>query len=133
MPNATSVSDEGQVRAAALLAARRIVTARLIESLRNAGMAMPADVDDITAALTAADPKDPRWVALSPYRLNWSLEVLTLVADAFVERRGQRVRTPDVDAVAAALDAGATWTQIGDALSSTPPAAHERYRQRLQA
>ncbi|ART74314.1 hypothetical protein BTO20_37450 (plasmid) [Mycobacterium dioxanotrophicus] len=96
-----------------------------------AGMTPPDAADDITAVLLAADATDPRWGALSAYRLEWSLDVLSLISTALVERRGQRIRTPDVDAVAAALEAGATWMQIGQAIGSAPAVAHARYRPRL--
>ncbi|MCV7286095.1 hypothetical protein H7J87_12220 [Mycolicibacterium wolinskyi] len=94
-------------------------------------MTPPGDAEHITAVLLAADSTDPQWGALSAYRLNWSLDVLSLVSNALVERRRQRIRTPDVDAVAAALEAGATWKQIGEAVGSMPAVAHGRYRQRL--
>ncbi|OBC01655.1 hypothetical protein A5784_18280 [Mycobacterium sp. 852013-50091_SCH5140682] len=100
--------------------------------LTAAGMAPPGDADDITAVLLAADPANPQWDALSAYQLDWSLAVLSLTANALVERRGQRIRTPDVAAVATALEAGATWTQIGEAVGSAPAVAHGRYRQRLE-
>ncbi|OKH69060.1 hypothetical protein EB74_31565 [Mycobacterium sp. SWH-M5] len=131
MEDGTSCSDEEQVRAAALHAARRIASNRITDRLTAAGMTLPGNAEDITAVLLAADPTDPQWGALSAYRLDWSLDVLTLIANALVERRRQRIRTPDVDAVAAALDAGATWKQIGEAVGSTPAVAHGRYRQRL--
>lgn len=102
-----------------------------MDRLTAAGMTLPNDADDITAVLLAADSTDPRWGALSAYRLDWTLVVLSLVVNALVERRGQRIRTPDVVAVATALDAGATWTQIGEAVGSAPAVAHGRYRQRL--
>lgn len=131
MEDGTSCSDEEQVRAAALHAARQIASNRITDRLTAAGMTLPGNAEDITAVLLAADPTDPQWGALSAYRLDWSLDVLTLIANALVERRRQRIRTPDVDAVAAALDAGATWKQIGEAVGSTPAVAHGRYRQRL--
>lgn len=102
-----------------------------MDRLTAAGMTPPNGPDDITAVLLAADSTDPRWAALSAYRLEWSLDVLSLVSNALVERRGQRIRTPDVDAVAAARGAGATWTQIGQAIGSAPAVAHGRYQQRL--
>lgn len=131
MEDGTSCSDEAQVRAAALDAARRIASNRITNRLTAAGMTLPGDAEHITTVLLAADPTDPRWGALSAYRLDWSLHVLALISNALVERRRQRIRTPDVDAVAAALDAGATWKQIGEAVGSKPAAAHSRYRQRL--
>lgn len=131
MEDGTSCSDEDQVRAAALHAARRIASTRITNRLTAAGMTLPGDAEHITAVLLAADPTDPQWGALSAYQLDWSLDVLSLISNALVERRRQRIRTPDVDAVAAALDAGATWKQIGEAVGSTPAVAHGRYRQRL--
>ncbi|OKH81392.1 hypothetical protein EB73_29215 [Mycobacterium sp. SWH-M3] len=131
MEDGTSCSDEDQVRDAALHAARRIASNRIMNRLTAAGMTLPGDAEDITAVLLAADPTDPQWGALSAYRLDWSLNVLSLISNALVERRRQRIRTPDVDAVATALDAGATWKQIGEAVGSAPAVAHGRYRQRL--
>lgn len=131
MKDGTSCSDEDQVRAAALQAARRIASTRITNRLTAAGMTLPGDAEDITAVLLAADPADPQWGALSAYRLDWSLDVLSLISNALVERRRERIRTPDVDAVAAAINAGATWKQIGEAVGSTPAVAHGRYRQRL--
>lgn len=131
MKDGTSCSDEDQVRVAALNAARRISSTRIMNRLAAAGMTLPGDADHITEVLLAEDPADPMWGALSAYRLGWSLDVLALVSNALVERRRERIRTPDVDAVAAAVNAGATWKQIGEAVGSTPAVAHGRYRQRL--
>lgn len=131
MGDGTCGSDEEQVRGAALHAAQRIASSRIMDRLTAAGMTPPHDADDITAVLLAADSTDPRWAALSAYRLEWSLGVLSLISNALVERRRQRIRTPDVAAVATALEAGATWTQIGQAIGSAPAVAHSRYRQRL--
>jgi hypothetical protein len=131
MKDRTSCSDEDQIRAAALHAARRIAGNRITNRLTAAGMTMAGDDEDITAVLLAADPSNPQWGALSAYRLDWSLDVFPPLFNAFVERRRERIRTPDVDAAAAALNAGATWKQIGEAVGSTPAVAHGRYCHRL--
>lgn len=125
-----SNADAERIRNAAIQEAQQIASTRLVDRLAAVGMTLQAD--DITAVLLAADPGDPRWAALSAYRLDWSLDVLALVSSALVERRRQRMRTPDVMAVENALGAGATWTQIGEAVGSATAVAYERYRQRIQ-
>lgn len=117
--------------AAALAEARQIASERLVAWLRDSGVGLAEDPSEVTRILMSRDRGDARFQVLQSFAERWALDVVTVVTSALVPRRGQRLRTPDVIAVEAALETGASWAAIGGAIGVAGPTAHIRYKDRL--
>ena len=117
--------------AAALAESRQIASEHLIAWLRDSGVSLAEEPREVTRILMSRDRDDARFQVLQSFSERWTLDVVKVVTSALVPRRGQRLRTPDVVAVEAALETGASWTAIGDAIGIAGPTAHIRYKDRL--
>ncbi|PBA68849.1 hypothetical protein [Mycobacterium avium] len=125
-----------RVTAAAVAEARLAASERLIAWLQDSGaVTIPASLagrpGEVTAVLLARDEADPRYRVLGAFAQRWACDVLTILAAALVQKRGERLRTPDVVAVEYAVSIGVPWTAIGEAVGVSAPTAHLRYRERI--
>ena len=116
---------------AALSEAQQIASERLVTWLRSSGVGLAEKPEEITRILLSRDSSDSRFQVLQSFSERWALDVVSIVTSALVPRRGQRLRTPDVVAVEAALNSGASWAAIGAAIGVAAPTAHIRYKDRL--
>lgn len=134
----TSIDQAAErVTAAAVAEARLAASERLLTWLQDSGViavpeSLAAQPNQVTEVLLAQDESDVRYQVLASFAERWACDVLSILATALVQKRGQYgLRTPDVVAVAYAVSIGVSWAAIGEAVGVAGPTAHTRYRDRI--